>query len=513
MNLKKLNARGFSHDILAIFFVFIFAIVGIGYLVASHASNVALTKVWNTNAGWNTGVLSGVSVANNSVTLSHSSSSSGRHHKQNISTSYVTPGTITLSFNASSVATWNTLTPVSTLPTGTAITYQARTSSNGTSWSAWNSSVSSLSPSQYIQIVATLSTTNTTVTPTLSSLTLGYTVPVSAPSATLSASPTSIASGSSSTITWSSTNATSCSATSPANWTTSTTTSGSQSVSPASTTTYTMSCTGSGGSAIGTVNLPVGTPVTSNGGCTNAGVAAPCIGSATTGATGWGTPVFDDEFSGTSYSRTTWTPGWFNSGISGPVNSEEVACYDPANLSMPGDGYLHMNLIAKSTTCSGQGGGTRPYDGALISSNPRDGQSGHTGYQYTYGALEFRIYLPASGSKVANWPGTWTDGQSWPTDGENDVMEGLGGDACYHFHSPSGGPGSCATGNYSGWHTFGSVWKPGVVTYYYDGVQVGQISQGITTSPNYLLVQASTGINSLKIAPAEQLLDYVRVWQ
>jgi hypothetical protein len=39
MKLKKLNARGFSHDIIIVLFVVIFAIAGVGYLVASHADN------------------------------------------------------------------------------------------------------------------------------------------------------------------------------------------------------------------------------------------------------------------------------------------------------------------------------------------------------------------------------------------------------------------------------------------------------------------------------------------
>ena len=62
---------------------------------------------------------------------------------------------------------------------------------------------------------------------------------VLAPTCTLSANPSSIVSGGSSILTWSSTNANKCSAT----WTASLTTSGTQSVSPSSTTTYNMTCT------------------------------------------------------------------------------------------------------------------------------------------------------------------------------------------------------------------------------------------------------------------------------
>jgi chitodextrinase len=65
------------------------------------------------------------------------------------------------------------------------------------------------------------------------------------PTATLSASPTSITNGQSSTLTWSSTNATSCTGTGF----TATGTSGSTSVSPTTNTTYSITCTGSGGTS------------------------------------------------------------------------------------------------------------------------------------------------------------------------------------------------------------------------------------------------------------------------
>jgi hypothetical protein len=68
-----------------------------------------------------------------------------------------------------------------------------------------------------------------------------------APTLTLSANPASINAGQSSTLTWSSTNATSCTAS--GGWTGTKAISGTQSVSPNTTTTYTLTCTGAGGSA------------------------------------------------------------------------------------------------------------------------------------------------------------------------------------------------------------------------------------------------------------------------
>src|SRR6266550_2943765 len=38
--------------------------------------------------------------------------------------------------------------------------------------------------------------------------------------------------------------------------------------------------------------------------------------------------LYDDEFNATTLNTTVWTPGWFGTGISGPVNSAETACYN-----------------------------------------------------------------------------------------------------------------------------------------------------------------------------------------
>jgi peptidoglycan/xylan/chitin deacetylase (PgdA/CDA1 family) len=88
------------------------------------------------------------------------------------------------------------------------------------------------------------------------------TPPPAAPTVTLSASPTSITSGQSSTLTWSSTNATSCTAS--GGWTGSKATSGTQSISPTANTTYTLACTGNGSTVSKSVSITVSAPATGN---------------------------------------------------------------------------------------------------------------------------------------------------------------------------------------------------------------------------------------------------------
>ncbi|HEX3693293.1 MAG TPA: hypothetical protein VHU13_08105, partial [Solirubrobacteraceae bacterium] len=97
-------------------------------------------------------------------------------------------------------------------------------------------------------------------------------------------------------------------------------------------------------------------------------------------------------------------------------------------------------------------------------------------------------------------------------------MESLeGGIACFHIHPPSGaGIGKCASGSYAGWHTFGSNWGPGVVTYYYDGKEIGQVkSSNIDSTPQYLVTDLLSGETHGQplVLPSEMLVDYVRVWQ
>jgi hypothetical protein len=168
---------------------------------------------------------------------------------------------------------WDTLVPVSNLPSGTNITYQARTSSDNSTWSGWTSDITQAVKNRYIQVQANLSTTNTTVSPSLSSLTLGYDVPSSVPTVLLTATPTAITSGQASTLTWSSSNATSCTAS--GSWSGSKATSGTASTGALSANaTYNLSCTGSGGTSSAAAAVTVSAATGGGGGtggCTTDG--------------------------------------------------------------------------------------------------------------------------------------------------------------------------------------------------------------------------------------------------
>ena len=161
--------------------------------------------------------------------------------------------------------------------------------------------------------------------------------------------------------------------------------------------------------------------------------------------------VLDDEFNTGSLNTKLWSPDWWGSGqVSNGTNMLS------SNVSVGANGLaLQLNS---------------PQSGGLVSSNPGDGQPGHTGFQIapTPGKpvyVEYKATLPATANGgVANWPALWLVGQHpWPENGEIDVMEGGGGSAAYHIHfgdqngEGADGPGEPVPTS-GGTHTFGVLW-------------------------------------------------------
>jgi hypothetical protein len=96
------------------------------------------------------------------------------------------------------------------------------------------------------------------------SATITVLAPVAAPTVSFSASPTIISSGQSSTLSWTSSNATSCSAS--GGWSGSKSISGSLAVSPTASTTYTLACTGSNGTTTQSTTVSLSATGTLSGG-------------------------------------------------------------------------------------------------------------------------------------------------------------------------------------------------------------------------------------------------------
>jgi Glycosyl hydrolases family 16 len=151
--------------------------------------------------------------------------------------------------------------------------------------------------------------------------------------------------------------------------------------------------------------------------------------------------------------------------------------------------------------------------------------------EYTFGIFEARIYLPPSTGrnsyKIADWPAFWlVNGSDWPTDGEIDVAEGMGGFdyASFHYGTSPATEQSLSTYDGSaraygrpigtGWHTVDVVWAAGSVTIYYDGrVFTAFTGSYITQAPmNIVLTNTEGSAGLFPGTPSTMQVQYVRVW-
>ena len=242
-------------------------------------------------------------------------------------------------------------------------------------------------------------------------------------------------------------------------------------------------------------------------------------------------------------------PGWGNRELQAYTGDVRNIC---VNEDLSGDGVPDGLLrITASREADGYVYGTespKKYTSARIRSTRPDRELFNT----TYGYIEARISLPAT---QGAWPAFWMLPQSdriyggWPVSGELDIMETVGSFgndvhnmACSTLHW--GVPDHVYKG--SGYtrlnsdiiffHTYGVDWKPGEITWYYDGEPICTIASweggkpGASDSlsfdapfdqPFYLLLNLA--VDSGQFGGAENkaafdgsinmYVDYVRVYQ
>ncbi|RAX45111.1 hypothetical protein DQ354_11885 [Arthrobacter sp. AQ5-06] len=215
------------------------------------------------------------------------------------------------------------------------------------------------------------------------------------------------------------------------------------------------------------------------------------------GVPGAWTMAFSDEFNGTGLDAAKWSNCWF-SPTCGTMNKVTTS---PGNVAVAG-GNLVLSLASSSS-------------GALVSTNPRGGAG--TGYEFTTGYVEARIKFPGDGTNLYNWPAFWTNGQSWPTNGENDIAEVLSGKMTVNYHSTSGAhnqgtvPGDWG----NNFHTFGLHRTANSSDVYFDGVKVKSYSTDDGGAPQYIVLNVgASGSSPAAYGAASQVqVDYVRAWK
>jgi hypothetical protein len=219
-----------------------------------------------------------------------------------------------------------TLTPSSpTVVAGQSVTLQWSSSNADYCEASWisNNATSGSAPVGPLAATAQFTITCTNAT-TLGSASDTTTVTVTpAPTVTLSATPTTIASGQTTTLTWNAVNATSCSAI--GGWTSSTATSGSATVGPlTASATFSMVCSDAQGNQSPRENVPV---------TVTTAVTADLKASPTTVSAGSSTQLTWSSTNATSCTTSGWATSTATSGSAtvGPINSTisfSITCTD-----------------------------------------------------------------------------------------------------------------------------------------------------------------------------------------
>ncbi|TSC70578.1 MAG: hypothetical protein CEO12_299 [Parcubacteria group bacterium Gr01-1014_46] len=188
----------------------------------------------------------------------------------------------------------------------------------------------------------------------------------------LSANPTTIVQGSSSTLSWSTTNASSC--TGSGSWTGSKGISGSQTVFPTTNSTYTLTCTNSGG---GTVSKSVSVSVaqTSPIGLWTLDQTSGTTASDTSGSGYNGTLI--------NYTGTSWTTGKVSNGLNFDGVDDQVKISGATTLNKLTGMTLSAWVNPRSSGGNGSGAGTIFTKSGIVGSSAR-----------------FRILMGSDGSSI-----------------------------------------------------------------------------------------------------------------
>ncbi len=248
---------------------------------------------------------------------------------------------------------------------------------------------------------------------------------------------------------------------------------------------------------------------------------------------GWGNPVFQDNFNGTSLDTSKWR-------VKNATGSGEGEGQFRANKVSVSGG----KLIIKNDLVSNGKGGRR---GGWVDSKVKFG-NGAARPKYGYFEAELRINLQGinfnwQGGKI--WP-TWWLWEGHPSDPtEFDLMEysrwtnfkaDNNATTSHHYRN-----GATINGNRKyaitdknsprdefNWHRWGMLWTPTEVTFYYDGVPYGSSDQpgdaALETIPLKLIFSTSPHVDTFRdldplfaprvsdVLPSLEV-RWVRVWQ
>jgi beta-glucanase (GH16 family) len=220
--------------------------------------------------------------------------------------------------------------------------------------------------------------------------------------------------------------------------------------------------------------------------------------------------VFNENFN--TLDSAIWNTNWLGAPgtITKPINSAELAAFDPAQVSIDND-QLKFTAIDKPVTATD--GKRYQYRSGIVESATRK--------EFTFGIFESRIFMDGPPNAVPyNWGAFWLNGHhnEWPDRIESDVMENMSGGPMPHFHSvtqQNKGFGASPLVNKSGWHTYAEKWTTKKREYWYDGALCGSVTYTDKDYPQYIVL--NLGISTEQGGPLRVrsflLVVFCRVWQ
>ena len=139
-------------------------------------------------------------------------------------------------------------------------------------------------------------------------------------------------------------------------------------------------------------------------------------------------------------------------------------------------------------------------------------------FEQKYGYFEIRAQLPTA---AGTWPAFWLLPHPFVPNVEGDIFEGLGKTPNVDFRRAFGGSDTLFDNalklDPSGFHTYGMLWTPTTVSFYYDGVEVlsGATPANWTNPMAMVLNMAVGGFGGAPDAsqfPAQYNIDWIHVY-
>lgn len=231
--------------------------------------------------------------------------------------------------------------------------------------------------------------------------------------------------------------------------------------------------------------------------------------------------VWFDEFSNPTIDAANWT---YEIGNNNGWGNNELEYYTNRNVNS----YILGGSLVIEAKKESYGG--KSYTSARMITKGKK--------YFTYGKIEARIKLPY-GKGI--WPAFWMLGENistagWPTCGEIDIMELIGGGAndkkvygTVHWesngHASYGGNYSLGTGIFADdYHVFTIIWNTKSIQWFVDGskyVTIDITPAGLAAfhKNQFIILNLAVGGNwpgnpdATTIFPQKMYVDYVRVYQ